>query len=113
MNDLILNPSYMTLIDGDYTKSSEFNDIIIEFDGYITLKNQYMTFTQNQLNIEIIFDISICGDINRNDGDYSDYLYVSNINSYINITTVLIDTYELDLSKELLIIFENIVKSNL
>jgi len=112
MENIILNHSDIKLIDGDYTKSSSFEDLILEFEGCTKMENEFIVIESNGSNIVITYDIQIEGHYHIDRGDYftPDYVSVDVDSVDVEIQSVEIDESEIKLTKEMESIFETIVK---
>jgi hypothetical protein len=106
------NPSKSKLICGDYTPSSEFENLIYDGEGSSTETEQLVELNCDGFNIVVIYDLYIDGSISYSKGDYwtPDYTEVNVNDVDITIKSVEIDEYEVELTKEMSKIFENIVK---
>jgi hypothetical protein len=113
MTTMILNPADVKLIHGDYTKSSDFENLIIEFDGCTKMDAEFIEVeSTNGSKIVITYDIQIEGHSYTERGDYftPDYTSVEIDSVDVDIQSVEIDENEIELTKELESIFEKIVK---
>jgi hypothetical protein len=106
------NPSKSKLISGDYLPSSEFEDRIFDGEGCSSETDQFIELNCDGFNIVVTYDLYIDGSISYSRGDYwtPDYTEVSVGTFDVTIKSIEIDEYEVELTKEMSLIFENIVK---
>ena len=109
---ITFNPSKSKLITGDYLPSSDFEDRIFDGEGSSSETDQFIELNCDGFTIIVFYDLYIGGSITYSRGDYwtPDYTEV-NVNTIdVTINSIEIDEYEVELTKEMSKIFENIVK---
>jgi len=111
-NMITFNPSKSKLICGDYKPSSEFENLIYDGEGSSTETDQLVELECGGFKIIVSYDLYVVGSISYERGDYwtPDYTSVDVDDVDITITAITIDEYEVELTKEMSKIFENIVK---
>ena len=109
---ITFNPSKSKLICGDYKPSSEFENLIYDGEGSSTETDQLVELECDGFKIIVSYDLYVVGSISYERGDYwtPDYTSVDVDDVDITITAITIDEYEVELTKEMSKIFENIVK---
>jgi hypothetical protein len=109
---ITFNPSKSKLITGDYLPSSEFENRIFDGEGSSSETEQFIELNCDGFSIVVIYDLYIDGSISYSRGDYwtPDYTEVNVGNFDVTIKSIEIDEYEVELTKEMSKIFENIVK---
>lgn len=68
--DNILDINKLQFVDGFYTSSDNFSDLVYEYDGSHTLSNQEITFECGDTQIDIKFETYIDGYVEHESGDY-------------------------------------------
>jgi len=111
-NMITFNPSKAKLITGDYLPSSQFEDRIFDGEGSSSETDQFVSLQCDGFNIVVTYDLYIDGSISYSRGDYwtPDYTEVNVDTIDVTINSIEIDEYEVELTKEMSKIFENIVK---
>jgi len=111
-NMITFNPSKSKLVSGDYIKSSEFEDLICDGEGNSSETDQFVELECDGFNIVVTYDLYIDGSISYDRGDYwtPDYTEVTVNTVDVTIKSIEIDEYEVELTKEMAKLFENIVK---
>ena len=109
---ITFNPSKSKLVSGDYIKSSEFEDLICDGEGNCSETDQFVELECDGFNIVVTYDLYIDGSISYDRGDYwtPDYTEVTVNTVDVTIKSIEIDEYEVELTKEMAKLFENIVK---
>lgn len=109
---ITFNPSKSKLVSGDYIKSSEFEDRIFDGEGSSSETDQFVSLQCDGFNIVVTYDLYIDGSISYSRGDYwtPDYTEVDVNNVDVTIKSIEIDEYEVQLTKEMALLFETIVK---
>jgi hypothetical protein len=109
---ITFNPSKSKLVSGDYIKSSEFEDLICDGEGNSSETDQFVSLQCDGFNIVVTYDLYIDGSISYSRGDYwtPDYTEVDVNNVDVTIKSIEIDEYEVQLTKEMALLFETIVK---
>lgn len=102
------NPSKSKLITGDYLPSSDFENRIFDGEGSSSETDQFIELNCDGFNIVVTYDLYIDGVILYSRGD--DYTDVDVCTFDVTIKSIEIDEYEVELTKEMSKIFENIVK---
>lgn len=97
-----LNFNNLKLIDGDYTKSDDWFEMICE-NGCFSTDSQYMTFSSDGIDVVVDFDLSVIGSVSHDPGDYwtPPYTDVDISEVEVNVTSLHIDEWEVELTKEL------------
>jgi len=106
------NPSKATLNCKDFTPSSEFENLVFDGEGFASLTDEFMDLSCDGFNIVVTYNVNLSGHIFYERGDYwtPDYTSVDVDDVDITITAISIDEYEVDLTKELVSVFEKVVK---
>ena len=106
------NPSKATLNCKDFTTSSNFEDLIFDGEGYASLTDEFMDLSCDGFNIVVTYNVNLSGRISHSSSDYwtPSYTEVEVDEVDITITAITIDEYEVDLTKELVSVFEKVVK---
>lgn len=109
---ITFNPSKSKLITGDYLPSSDFENRIFDGEGSSSETDQFIELKCDVFTIVVSYDLYIGGSISYSRGDYwtPDYTEVDVTTVDVTIKSVEIDEYEVELTKEMSKIFENIVK---
>ena len=110
---ILLDPSNVKLIHGEYTKSKYFEDLIIESEGCARMDSEFIEIESNGSTIVITYDIQIAGTYTDRSGNYlsPDITDVKVNEVCIDIKSVEIDENEVVLTSELITIFVKIVKN--
>jgi hypothetical protein len=110
-----LDLNNLKLTDGDYTKAEDWEELICENEGSFSKDEEYMIFDSNGIEIVINYELSVSGRVDYDPGDYYTPPYSDFDITYedIFISSVTIDGYELELSKETKSLFEKEVKKKL
>ena len=109
---ITLNPSKSRLITGDYLPSSEFENRVFDGEGSSSETDQFIELNCDGFNILVIYDLYIDGSISYSRGDYwtPNCTEVDVTTVDVAIKSIEIDEYDVELTKEISEIFENIVK---
>lgn len=105
----------INLVDYDCKKSDEWEDLICENEGHFSREGEYMAFDVDGLNLIIFYDLDVSGKIDYDPGDYytPSYTDVEITDETIDITQVILDDYNIELTKELDKVFSEVIKKNL
>jgi len=109
---ITFNPSKAKLDWGEYLPSSQFEDRIFDGEGSSSETDQFVSLQCDGFNIVVTYDLYIDGSISYSRGDYwtPDYTEVDVNNVDVTIKSIEIDEYEVQLTKEMALLFETIVK---
>ena len=83
--DNILDFDKLQLVDGFYTSSDRFSDIVYEYDGSHTETEQEITFEVNENVVDITFETYIDGHVEYESGDYYTPSYTEAIVSDVDV----------------------------
>lgn len=83
--DNILDINKLQFVDGFYTSSDNFSDLVYEYDGSHTLSNQEITFESGDNQIDIEFETYIDGYVEYESGDYFTPSYTEAVVSDTNV----------------------------
>ena len=110
-----VNLENLKMIDGEYTKSEDWDELIFENEGSFNKDEEYMIFNSDGVEIVINYELSVSGRIQHDPGDYwtPSYTEVDIIDEDITISNVTIDDYELELTKEIESLLVKEIKKNL
>jgi len=104
----------MKFIDGDYTKSSSWDSLIME-NGSFSRDCQFMTFDCFGFRVEIEFDMIVSGRHEWDPGDYlnppTSYCDIDDVD--IDVTSLYVDEYEVDITHEIIDILKKVIDKNL
>jgi len=109
---ITINPSKSKINWGDYKPSSEFENLVYDGEGSSTESDQFIELECGGFKIAVSYDLYVDGSISYEKGDYDspDYTEI-NVNTVdVTIKSIEIDEYEVELTKEMSKLFENIVK---
>jgi len=110
-----INFNDMKFLHGDYIKSDDMSELIIENDGYIKKDCQYMTFDYLGIEVSVGFEMSVSGRYSSDPGDYwtppSSDCDIEDIE--IDIVDLTIDEYDVELTKEITDILEELIKKTI
>jgi len=106
------NYSDIKIVDGDYTNSSSFERLILDYDGCTKMVNEFIEIETNGSKIVIFYDIRIEGHSTIEKGDEltPDFIYVDVDSVDIDIQSIEINDSVTELTSELKSKFEKIVK---
>lgn len=111
MDFLNFNLNTSELIDGDFLKSSYFEDQIVEQEGSFTEKNQFISLTCGVFEICVFYNLEVCGDYEEDCGDYwtppSCTVDVKSVD--VLITEITIDEYEVELTPQIIKVFTKVI----
>jgi hypothetical protein len=111
MNFLNFNLNSAKITDGEFLKSSDFEDQIAEESGSFTLKDEVINFDCQGLDICIIYDLDVSGDYEEDNGDYwtppSCDVYLRDVE--VTITQMTIDEYDVELTPQLKQVFSKLI----
>ena len=108
------NHSDIKIIDGDYTKSSSFEGLILDYGGFTKMVNEFIEIETNGSKTVIFYDIQIEGHriIEKSDDGITPDFISADIDSVeIDIQSVEINDSVVELTSELKSKFEKIVKT--
>ena len=111
-----LNPSNINrLVDFDCKKSDEWEELICENEGHFSRESEFMAFEVDGFNLVITYDLSVSGRIEYDPGDYYNPPYSDCEITYedIDVTEVTLDDYNIELTKELKLLFSEVIKKHL
>ena len=110
----MINLNNLKLKDSDFTKSDDWDDLILE-NGGIREENQFMIFESDGSEVIVSFDLCVSGKIYRDSGDYLNppYTDVEITDIDIDIVSVTINEYEVELTKESEVDLEQEIKKYL
>lgn len=107
-----LNIENLIFLDSDCTKSQDFEELICENEGSFSREGEYMIFDMNGNELVISYDLSVSGRVDYDPGDYwtppscdIDIDYED-----ISVTDVTLDEYNIELTKELRLLFSDLIK---
>ena len=116
MNTYLLDTRKINnLVDSDCKKSDEWEELIYENEGHFSREGEFMLFDVDGLDLLINYDIEVSGRIDYDPGDYftppcSDYEITYEA---IDVTEVILDDYNIELTKELKKLFSEVIKKKL
>lgn len=107
-----LNPKDLKFLDSDCIKSQDWEELICENEGSFSREGEYMIFDMNGIELVISYDLSVSGRIDYDPGDYYTPPSCDIDISYedISVTDVTLDEYDIELTKELRLLFSDVVK---
>ena len=111
-----LDPSKINKpVDFDCKKSDEWEELICENEGHFIRECEFMIFEVDGLDLVITYDLSVSGRIEYDPGDYYTPPYSDCEITYedIDVTEVTLDDYNIELTKELKMLFSEVIKKNL
>lgn len=93
----------------------DWEDLICEHEGSFASDGQYMTFDCDGLEICVDFELSIFGSVHHDRGDYwtPPYTEVEITDLDININSLLVDDWDVEITDEMYKKLEKVIKSNL
>ena len=91
---------------------SDWDELICEHEGCFTSNDQYIIFNCNGIEVSINFELCVSGCVSYDAGDYWTPPYSeTNITDVdVDITSILVDDYDVYLDKETLRFLENKIK---
>lgn len=100
MNSIDLNN--LKFVDGDFTKSDNFSDLLLDNEGSFTMNNESMVFEFNDKEVLVEYTLYVDGTITSEDGDWytPGYTDVEVDNIDIDISSITVDGVEVILTKE-------------
>lgn len=109
---ITINPSKSKINWGDYKPSSEFENLVYDGEGSSTESDQFIELECNGFKVVISYDLYVEGSISYEKGDYYTPEHTDvNVNTVdVTIKSIEIDGYEVELTKEMSKLFENVVK---
>jgi hypothetical protein len=109
-----LNFKDMKFSDGDFVKSNYWPQIIKE-SGYVEKTLQYMSFDYLGIESVVMFDMAISGKYSYDSGDYNTPSYedVDLDEPSININSMTIDGYDVELTSEIVNLLKEAITQNL
>ena len=111
MDFLNFNLGSAKITDGEFLKSSDFEDQIAEESGSFTLKDEVINFDCQGLDICVIYDLDVSGDYEEDGGDYwtppSCEVYLRDVE--VTITQMTIDEYDVELTPQLKQVFSKLI----
>ena len=102
------------LIDGDYTKTDDWYEMICE-NGCFSTDTQYMKFSSNGIDVVVDYDIFVVGKVSYDPGDYwtPSYTDVDIAEVEIKVTALHVDDWKVELTEELIKFLEVEIKKYL
>lgn len=92
----------LIFVDGEYTKSDDFNDIIYDNEGSYTSNDEVMYFDMGGKEISVKYSLYLEGRVYEETGDWytpgSTEISIDEVD--IDINSVLVDNTEIDLNNE-------------
>jgi len=110
-----LDTKGLKIIDYDCVKSSEWENLICENEGEFSREGEYMAFDMNGLELVITYDLNVSGRVDYDPGDYYNppYTDVDITSEDIDIIDATLDGYDIELTKDLMKLFLDVVKKHL
>jgi hypothetical protein len=111
-----LDPSRINnLVDSDCLKSDEWEELIYENEGHFIREGEFMAFEVDGLDLVISYDLEVSGRTEYDPGDYYNppYSDFEITNEDIDVTDVTLDDYNIELTKELKVLFSEVIKKKL
>lgn len=107
-----LDTKNLKLVDYDCTKSDSWGELICENEGSFNKEDEYLVFDMNGLELIVSYDLSVSGKIDYYPGDYytPSFTDVEITDEDITITQVTLDDYEIEITKDLNLLFLGIIK---
>jgi len=107
-----LNTQNLNLVDYDCAKSNSWEDLVCENEGYFSREGEFLAFDMDGFELVIFYDLSVSGKIDYDPGDYytPSYTDVEITDEDITVTQVTLDEYDIELTKDLKLLFSEIVK---
>ena len=93
----------------------DWENLICENEGSFTSDGQYMTFDCDGIEICVDFELSVCGKVYHDGGDYwtPPYTEVDVTEVDVTIQNLYVDDWEVELTREMKKDLEKAVKNNL
>lgn len=93
----------------------DWQDCIFENDGQFQKDDQYMMFDLNGTEVVVFFDLNVSGSISHDDGDYwtPSHTEIDIEDVDVNLTSIFIDDYEVQLNESVKSQFKSLIKNNL
>lgn len=112
--DILINESNVEIIDGDYIKSSDFIDIYNEGE-MCNSTNEFIVLKSGENILEIDYELDVDFSIDESTGDYytpaTRDIDVNDFN--ITIKSFKFNDAKVDISKELNIFLQNLIKNKI
>lgn len=110
-----IDPKLLKVIDGDYVKSADFEDLIVEFDGIFRDERQFVVFDYNGQDYIVTYDFEITGHVTTEPGDYwTPEFSTFELDSFVvDILDIQIGEDSVELTPELVKTFENAIKNSI
>lgn len=110
-----LDLSNLKVIDSCYSKRSDWDELICENEGRFVKEDEFIMFDMNGLELVVTFDLDVSGRIDYDPGDYytPPYTDVDITDEDIDIKQITLDEYDVELDKELKIIFSELIQKNI
>lgn len=109
------NEMKIAVKDSDFVGSSRWDHLIVEHEGSFSRDCQYMVFDYLGCRVEVGFDMVVSGKYEWDPGDYmtEPTSYTEIDGADIEITSLHIDQYEVELSAEITDILKKIIDKHL
>jgi hypothetical protein len=103
------------LVDFDCVKSDRWIDLVLENEGQFSRTGEFMAFDIDGVELVIFYNLSVYGKIEYDRGDYwtPPYCDVDITGESIDVNQVILDNYDIELTKELKDSFSKVIKNNL
>ena len=103
------------VMDSDCKKSDEWEELICENEGHFSREGEFMIFEVDGLDLVITYDLDVSGRVEYDPGDYYNppYSDFEITDESIDVTEVTLDDYNIELTKELKLLFSEVIKKNL
>jgi hypothetical protein len=112
-NMITFDPSKCKVVSGDFLPSTEFVNEIFDGDGSSVSYAQFLEIESEGFQIEVIYDLYLSGRVYRDRGDYwtpsSIEVDVKSVD--VEISSITIDGYDVELTEDLVKIFNNVIKN--
>ncbi len=112
MTSQIIDPKTIKLIGGDYTKSKEFEDLIIDFEGLYSAEDQFVIFDVNDVEYTITYDFEVSGHMTYEPADWdSPGFQMLDLDSFtVDIIDIEVNETSIEMTEDLVRIFTKAIK---
>lgn len=106
-----ININKLEFIDGDFNKSKDWCDLILEGEGSFDSED-FIIFDSNGIEVSVNYTLSLKGDVKYVRGDEIDpsYFEVNDMDSEIEVTDILVNDVKTELTKDMKSVFLKEIK---
>jgi hypothetical protein len=100
---MFISTENLKFVDGDFTKSTHWDDLILENEGSFSEKDVYIILTDNKNTVDVMFNLYLSAKITKSWGDYytPSHTDIDIDDITIDINSVIINEEEVEITQEI------------